>query len=258
MFRILRGRGCGYSTSITKFAVQLNDTHPGNRRAELMRLLMDEALDVTGTPPGQSPPPASAYTNRTLLFYPRRWKPGSGSVRATAAANLQINLRNNSRFLAMVRIRYPGQPGCWRGLFAVSEAGQRKVRMANLAVVGSHQRQRVGRRRTANWCAASCSPSSARGSGRALHSTSPMASRPGAGTPWPTPLSPACSMRRSAPNLARDLGELQRLEMRFADDGSFPWALAFRARTGQTAPGEHQSIKDLGVGGSSFPVGCAR
>ena len=136
MFRILKGQGMAATEFHRKFAVQLNDTHPAIAVAELMRLLIDQhgvdwdtAWSITTA--------AISYTNHTLLPEAlEAW--GLELFGQLLPRQLEIIYEINSRFLRLVRIRYPGQPELLERLSLIQEGGQRKVRMAHLAVVGSH------------------------------------------------------------------------------------------------------------------------
>ena len=136
MLRILKKQGLPVSTFHHKFAVQLNDTHPAIAVAELMRLLIDqEGLDWD-TAWGITTASLS-YTNHTLLPEAlETW--GVSLFEQLLPRQLEIIYEINARFLRMVRIRSPGQPELLERLSLIEEGGQRRVRMANLAVVGSH------------------------------------------------------------------------------------------------------------------------
>jgi starch phosphorylase len=120
-----------------KYAVQLNDTHPAIAVAELMRLLIDEhgvdwdtAWSITTA--------SISYTNHTLLPEALEcW--GLDLFQQLLPRQLEIIFEINARFLRMVRLRYPGKPEMLEKLSLIQEGGTRKVRMAHLAVVGSHQ-----------------------------------------------------------------------------------------------------------------------
>ncbi|WP_094556211.1 glycogen/starch/alpha-glucan phosphorylase [Synechococcus sp. 1G10] len=137
MFRILKGQGLPVTDFHTKFAVQLNDTHPAIAVAELMRLLIDEhgvewdtAWSITTA--------CISYTNHTLLPEAlETW--GVDLFEQLLPRQLEIIFEINTRFLRMVRIRNPGQPALLEGMSLIQEGPHRKVRMANLAVVGSHR-----------------------------------------------------------------------------------------------------------------------
>ncbi len=119
-----------------KVAIQLNDTHPAIAVAELMRVLIDEkrvpwdeAWDITQHTFG--------YTNHTLLAEAlERW-PVSLFERLLPR-HLQIIYEVNHRFLRQVQIRWPFDEQRLQRMSLVEEGPERMVRMANLAVVGSH------------------------------------------------------------------------------------------------------------------------
>jgi len=119
-----------------KFAVQLNDTHPSIAVAELMRLLVDEHLmewetawDVTRS--------TFAYTNHTLL--PEALEKWPILLFASILPrHLEIIYEINRRFLDEVRARYPGDVQRIARLSLIDESGEKYVRMAHLAAVGSH------------------------------------------------------------------------------------------------------------------------
>jgi starch phosphorylase len=120
----------------SRWAVQLNDTHPAVAVAELMRLLLDDhgleweaAWDVTQK--------TMAYTNHTLL--PEALETWSiGLFGSLLPRHLEIVLEINRRFLDDVRAAYPGDAGRVARMSLIDEHGSRYVRMANLACVGSH------------------------------------------------------------------------------------------------------------------------
>ena len=124
------------ATFHTKWAVQLNDTHPAVAVAELMRLLVDEhamgwdeAWRVTqGT---------FAYTNHTLLPEAlEKWP--IGLFGKLLPRHLEIIFEINRRFLDEVRAKFPGDDARLARMSLIDEGGERFVRMANLATVGSH------------------------------------------------------------------------------------------------------------------------
>ena len=119
-----------------KVAIQLNDTHPAMAIAELMRLFVDEegleweaAWDLTTRTFG--------YTNHTLMPEAlERW-----SVRlfeTILPRHLQIIYEINRRFLREIATRWPGDNDRIRRMSLIQEEPNREVRMAYLAVVGSH------------------------------------------------------------------------------------------------------------------------
>jgi starch phosphorylase len=119
-----------------RVAIQLNDTHPAMAVAELMRILLDqaklgwdEAWDLTVR--------TLAYTNHTLLpealeKWPVRF------FELVCPRLLEIIYEINRRFLDDVQQRYPGDEGRVRRMSLIEETPARQVRMANLAIVGTH------------------------------------------------------------------------------------------------------------------------
>ncbi|MBV8193796.1 MAG: glycogen/starch/alpha-glucan phosphorylase [Alphaproteobacteria bacterium] len=119
-----------------KVAIQLNDTHPSLAVPELMRILLDEARlpwseawDITRR--------TLAYTNHTLLpealeKWPLRW------FEVLSPRHLEIILKVNQLLLDEVRQRFPGDEERVARISLVEEGKERKIRMANLAIVGSH------------------------------------------------------------------------------------------------------------------------
>ncbi|MDJ0693188.1 glycogen/starch/alpha-glucan phosphorylase [Mastigocoleus sp. MO_188.B34] len=119
-----------------KFAIQLNDTHPAIGVAEFMRLLVDEhefswekAWEITQK--------TFSYTNHTLL--PEALEKWSvGLFARILPRHLEIIYEINHRFLQQVRMKFPGDTGKVSRLSLIDESGERYIRMANLACVGSH------------------------------------------------------------------------------------------------------------------------
>ena len=119
------------------FAVQLNDTHPSIGVAELMRLLVDEhqiawdaAWEITRN--------TFAYTNHTLLPEALEKWPVSlfGSL---LPRHLEIIYEINRRFLDEVRLQYSNDTSRIARMSLIDESGEKYVRMAYLATVGSHK-----------------------------------------------------------------------------------------------------------------------
>jgi glycogen phosphorylase len=119
-----------------KAAIQLNDTHPSLAVPELMRILLDEARlgwDEAWSITGRT----LAYTNHTLLpealeKWPLEW------FEIMLPRHLEIVYEINRRFLDQVRARFPGDAGRLARMSLIEEGATRQVRMANLAIVGSH------------------------------------------------------------------------------------------------------------------------
>jgi starch phosphorylase len=118
------------------FAIQLNDTHPAISVAELMRLLVDEH-DMDWDQAWHITTCALAYTNHTLL--PEAMEKWSLPLfAALLPRHLEIIYEINRRFLDQVRDRFPGDDEQVRRMSIIEETGEKYVRMANLACVGSH------------------------------------------------------------------------------------------------------------------------
>ena len=136
MIRLLLLRGKPINELHTYWAAQLNDTHPAIAIAELMRLLVDEhamewdqAWAITERTCG--------YTNHTLLAEAlERWP--LSLLAKLLPRHLEIIYEINRRFLDNIRRRFPGDDQLLRRLSLIDEAGEKHVRMAHLASVGSH------------------------------------------------------------------------------------------------------------------------
>ena len=118
------------------FAIQMNDTHPAIAVAELMRLLVDEnALDWDTA--WNVTTQTLSYTNHTLLPEALEQWPISlfGSL---LPRHLEIIEEINRRHLENVRAKFPGDEDRVRRLSLIDESGERYVRMAHLAALGSH------------------------------------------------------------------------------------------------------------------------
>src|ERR1700761_3281090 len=119
-----------------RVAVQMNDTHPALCVAELMRILLDQAhlpwdqaWDITQR--------SLAYTNHTLL--PEALEKWPVDLFETLIPRqLEIIYEINKRFLTDVRRRYPGDDARVQRVSLIEEGSPRRVRMAHMAVVGSH------------------------------------------------------------------------------------------------------------------------
>ncbi len=134
--RFQRNNSNDWSKLPEKVAIQLNDTHPSMAVVELMRILLDdahlgwdEAWDLTKK--------TLAYTNHTLLpealeKWPAEW------FEMLLPRHLEIVYEINRRLLDEVRVRFPGDEKRVERVSLVEEGAQRQIRMANLAIVGSH------------------------------------------------------------------------------------------------------------------------
>ena len=136
MFRSLKKRQIPIEHFPEYYQVQLNDTHPAVAVAEIMRLLVDErhmewdkAWEITSK--------SVAYTNHTLL--PEALEKWDLKLFGDLLPrHLEIIYEINSRFLQIVRLHYPGNDDILRKMSIIDEDGNKAVRMAHLATVGSH------------------------------------------------------------------------------------------------------------------------
>jgi starch phosphorylase len=118
------------------FAVQLNDTHPAIAVAEMMRLLVDEHF-FSWEQAWQITCKTMAYTNHTLLPEALETWP-LALFSQYLPRHLEIVYEINRRFLDEVRLKFPRDADKIRRLSLIDETGGKRVRMANLACVGSH------------------------------------------------------------------------------------------------------------------------
>src|SRR5207344_253752 len=136
LVRCFRRGNADWNTLPEKVAIQLNDTHPTMAVPELMRVLLDDAhlgwdqaWDITQR--------TLAYTNHTLLpealeKWPLEW------FANVLPRHLEIVYEINRRHLDQARVRFAGDEGRLANVSLIEEGATRKVRMAHLAIVGSH------------------------------------------------------------------------------------------------------------------------
>ena len=136
LLRRFRPSNANWASLPEKAAIQLNDTHPALAVPELMRILLDEehlgwgqAWDITRRTLG--------YTNHTLLpealeKWPLAW------IETLLPRHLETIYEVIRRLLDSVRTRFPGDDGRVVRTSLIEEAATKHVRMANLAIVGSH------------------------------------------------------------------------------------------------------------------------
>ena len=127
----------GLANLADKVAIHLNDTHPAIGVAELMRLLCDEhrmawaeAWAMCGK--------VFSYTNHTLMPEALETWP-VGLMQHVLPRHLEIIFRINKELLDMAAAHRPGDTGFLARLSLIDEGGERRVRMANLSIVGSHK-----------------------------------------------------------------------------------------------------------------------
>lgn len=117
-------------------AVQLNDTHPAIAIAELMRLLLDEEM-MGWDQAWEISCKTFAYTNHTVLPEALETWPVY-LIGHLLPRHLEIIFEINRRFIEEVAARYPGDGERLARLSLIEEGPERRVRMAHLAIVGSH------------------------------------------------------------------------------------------------------------------------
>ena len=136
MIQLHRQAGGGLEDFHKLWAVQLNDTHPAIAIAELMRLLVDEyAMDWDQA--WQITVATCSYTNHTLLPEALEKWPLPLFARVLPR-HLEIIYEINRRYLDEVELRFPEDGNRLARMSLIEEGGQKQVRMANLACVGSH------------------------------------------------------------------------------------------------------------------------
>ena len=136
MIRVLELQGMSLLQFHEKYTVQLNDTHPAIAVAELMRLFIDEhnvdwdvAWDITRR--------SFAYTNHTLLPEAlERWP--LPLFESLLPRHLEIIYEINHRFLEEIKAKFPKDKQRLQRMSLIDETGERYVRMANLACLGSY------------------------------------------------------------------------------------------------------------------------
>ena len=127
-------------------AIQLNDTHPAIAVAELMRVLVDQerldwdtAWDITQR--------SIAYTNHTLLPEAlEKWP--VAMISRVLPRHMQIIFEINQRFMRQVNTHWPMDPSRMTRMSIIEEGAVQQVRMAHLAVIGSHSVNGVARLHT--------------------------------------------------------------------------------------------------------------
>ena len=129
-----------------KVAIQLNDTHPALTIAELMRFFVDEA-GLSWAKAWPLVVASCGYTNHTLLPEALETWP-VGQLEHLLPRHAQIIYEINSHFLQEVTQRLGADPERMRRMSLVQEDGERRFRMAHLAIVGSHRTNGVARLHT--------------------------------------------------------------------------------------------------------------
>ena len=136
LIRRFRRANSDWTALPEKVAIQLNDTHPAIAVPELMRILLDEA-HLGWDQAWELTRRTLAYTNHTLLpealeKWPLAW------FQTMLPRHLEIIFEINRQLLDDVRRRFPGDDGRVARTSLIEEGPSKHVRMANLAIVGSH------------------------------------------------------------------------------------------------------------------------
>ncbi len=136
ILRRYKKKNVSFDQFSNQIAVQLNDTHPAIAIPELMRILIDieglsweKAWDISIK--------TFAYTNHTLMPEALETWPVD-LIGRVLPRHLQIIYEINQRFLDQVAQKYPGDIGKMRDMSIIEEGETKRVRMAYLAVIGSH------------------------------------------------------------------------------------------------------------------------
>lgn len=136
MIRIHLFEGDTIDTFHKKFAIQLNDTHPSVAIAELMHLLVD-IHGLEWDTAWKMTTETFAYTNHTLLPEAlERWP--LTLFRELLPRHMEIIFEINRRFLEDIRKKYPEDEALASRLSLIDESGEKYIKMAHLAAVGSH------------------------------------------------------------------------------------------------------------------------
>lgn len=119
-----------------KNAIQLNDTHPAIAIVELLRLLLDEHR-LAWSKAWNIVVKTFGYTNHTLM--PEALEMWEVSLmKQLLPRHMDLIYKINSRFLRQISYKYPGDTDRRRRMSLIEEGGEPRVRMAFLAIVGSH------------------------------------------------------------------------------------------------------------------------
>ncbi|MDD3296305.1 MAG: glycogen/starch/alpha-glucan phosphorylase [Candidatus Omnitrophica bacterium] len=136
IIRRFKAENSDFNTLPDKAAIQLNDTHPVLAIVELMRILIDEesfdwesAFQVTQK--------TFSYTNHTVMPEALESWPVD-MLERVLPRHLEIIYEINARFLKQVALRFPSDPGRSSRMSLFEEGKIKKIRMAYLAIIGSH------------------------------------------------------------------------------------------------------------------------
>ena len=129
-------RGEDFNDFSSQVAIQLNDTHPALTIAELMRVFIDE-YDLEWPQAWEITRATVAYTNHTLLPEALEKWPVS-LLERVVPRHLQIIYEINRRFMADAALVWKDDPERLKRVSILQEGYEAQIRMAHLAIVGSH------------------------------------------------------------------------------------------------------------------------
>lgn len=136
--RFIREHGKENLADFDKYvAIQMNDTHPALAVAELMRIFIDQYA-MKWEDAWNTVTKTCAYTNHTLLPEALEEWPVSMMERLLPR-HMEIIYQINYFFMKEVSLKYPGDVDKMRSMSIIAEEGTKRVRMASLAVIGSHK-----------------------------------------------------------------------------------------------------------------------
>ena len=136
IMRRYKKKNHGFEKFSDRVAVQLNDTHPAIAIPELMRLLLDEE-GLSWEKAWNTSVHTFAYTNHTLM--PEALEKWSVEMMGRMLPrHLQIIYEINQRFLDMVKLDYPDDESRLQAMSIIEEGPVQMIRMAHLAIIGSH------------------------------------------------------------------------------------------------------------------------
>jgi glycogen phosphorylase len=216
LVRRFRRGNSDWSVLPERAAIQLNDTHPAIAVPELMRILLDEA-HLRWDEAWNLTQRTLAYTNHTLLpealeKWPLAW------FEVLLPRHVEIIFEINRRLLDAVRRRFPGDDGRVARTSLIEEGPEKHVRMANLAIVGSHSTNGVAAIHSALLRSTTVRDLAEMFPERFGNKTNGVTPRR-----WLLLANPALARlitEAIGSSWTTDLGQLARLE-RFADDGGF-------------------------------------
>ncbi len=136
ILRRYKKKNADFDNFTDRVAVQLNDTHPAIAIPEFMRILLDDE-GLSWEKSWNISTKTFAYTNHTLM--PEALEKWSVTLLGRVLPrHLEIIYEINQRFLDMLEVKYPEDKNKLREMSIIEEGEEKKVRMAHLAIIGSH------------------------------------------------------------------------------------------------------------------------